>query len=275
MKPYSLLSSLAILGPAALTVAQTLNIVAHQDDDLLFMSPDLLSDVRSGRAVRTVFLTAGDAGQGEDYWTSRQAGSLATYAQIAGVANEWNEGDAGIEGFDIPVYELAAKPQIELAFMHIPDGNLDGSGFASTGSVSLQKLWEGTIDQIGTVDASGTTYTRDQLLDVLSDIIENFSPDRINTLDFVNDLGDGDHSDHHTTGFFADHASQNADNDAAFYGYMGYLVQNQPANLNADQIADKKNIFYFYAGYDSGTCNSDAACAGRPELAWLERQYLV
>ncbi|KAE8372487.1 GlcNAc-PI de-N-acetylase-domain-containing protein [Aspergillus bertholletiae] len=275
MKPSSLLSSLAVLGSAALTAAQTLNIVAHQDDDLLFMSPDVLNDVRSGRAVRTVFLTAGDAGLGEAYWTSRQAGSLATYAKIAGVANEWNEGDAGIEGFDIPLYGLAAMPQIELAFMHIPDGNGDGSGFAATGGVSLQKLWEGTISEIGTVDASGTTYTKTQLLDVLTDIIESFNPDRINTLDYVNDLGDGDHSDHHTTGFFADHASQNADNNADFYGYMGYLVSSLPANLNADQVADKKDIFYFYAGYDSGTCNSDAACAGRPELAWLEREYMV
>ncbi|KAB8234024.1 GlcNAc-PI de-N-acetylase-domain-containing protein [Aspergillus alliaceus] len=275
MRLSNFLSSLAILGPITLSAAQTLNIVAHQDDDLLFMSPDLLNDVRSGRAVRTVFLTAGDAGNGEGYWTGRQAGSLATYARIAKVDNDWEEGDAGIEGFDIPVYSLSAKPQIELAFLHIPDGNMDGSGFASTGSVSLQKLWEESIDQIGTVDASGTTYTKDELLDVLVDIIENFDPDRINTLDYVNDVGSGDHSDHYTTGYFADHASQLADNNANFFGYMGYPVRSLSPNLDAATIADKKDIFYFYAGYDAGTCHSDEGCAGRPELDWLARQYMV
>ncbi|KAE8356865.1 putative deacetylase LmbE-like domain-containing protein [Aspergillus coremiiformis] len=275
MKPYSIFSSLAILGPLTLSAAQTLNFVAHQDDDLLFLSPDLLGEVRSGRDVRTVFLTAGDAGNGEAYWTSRQAGSLAAYAQMVGVANDWIEGDAGIQGYDIPVYSLAAKPQIELAFMHLPDGNLDGSGFASTGSLSLQKLFDGTIQQIHTVDSSGTTYTKDQLIDVLADIIENFKPDRINTSDFVNDIGGGDHSDHYTTGYFVDHATRVADNNAAFFGYMGYPVISLPANLPAATVADKKAIFYQYAVYDAGTCHTDAGCAGRPELDWFQRQYTV
>ncbi|KAF7594635.1 hypothetical protein BBP40_008725 [Aspergillus hancockii] len=275
MKPSTFLSSLAVLGPCALTAAQTLNIVAHQDDDLLFITPDILNDIRSGRAVRTVFLTAGDAGNGEGYWTSRQAGSLAAYAAIAGVGNDWQEGDAGIDGFDIPIYSLAAQPQVELAFLHLPDGNMDGQGFEATGSVSLRQLWEGTIDQLGAIDDSGTTYTKDELIDVLADIIENFEPDRINTLDYVNDIGDGDHSDHYATGYFTDRASQTADNDADLVGYMGYGVNNFPANLDANTIADKKNIFYTYAPYDAGTCASDAACASRPEINWLQRQYTV
>src|ERR1700694_2302046 len=44
------------------TSGTTLNIVAHEDDDLLFLSPDLLHAIQAGRAVRTVFVTAGDSG---------------------------------------------------------------------------------------------------------------------------------------------------------------------------------------------------------------------
>ena len=39
-----------------------LNIVAHEDDDLLFTNPDELTSIRAGFPVRTVFITAGDAG---------------------------------------------------------------------------------------------------------------------------------------------------------------------------------------------------------------------
>ena len=40
----------------------TLAIVAHEDDDLLFITPGVLRAIRSGSAVRTVYLTAGDDG---------------------------------------------------------------------------------------------------------------------------------------------------------------------------------------------------------------------
>ena len=64
----------------------TLDVVAHQDDDLLFLSPDLLHDVQDGRCVRTVFVTAGDAGGDQAYWTSRQSGSMSAYATMASPA---------------------------------------------------------------------------------------------------------------------------------------------------------------------------------------------
>ena len=41
----------------------TLNVVAHEDDDLLFLSPDLLHVIQAGGSVRTIFVTAGDDGQ--------------------------------------------------------------------------------------------------------------------------------------------------------------------------------------------------------------------
>src|ERR1700749_3509165 len=66
---------------AAAAAGPTLNIVAHEDDDLLFLSPDLLHAIQGGGKVRTIFVTAGDAGSGTSYWTGRQNGMLAAYAQ--------------------------------------------------------------------------------------------------------------------------------------------------------------------------------------------------
>ncbi|MGD0803647.1 MAG: PIG-L family deacetylase [Candidatus Bathyarchaeia archaeon] len=41
-----------------------LYVSAHQDDDLIFMSPCLMEDLASGVGVWTVYVMAGDAGLG-------------------------------------------------------------------------------------------------------------------------------------------------------------------------------------------------------------------
>ena len=112
------------------SAGSTMIIVAHEDDSLLFLSPDLIHPIQGGRCVRTVFVTAGDDGQGPSYWSSREQGVEAAYAEIAGVANNWTQSDAGVAGHPIPVMTLSADPNLSLAFMRLPDGNLDGSGFA-------------------------------------------------------------------------------------------------------------------------------------------------
>lgn len=119
------LLGLAIVPSLAATTCSsgtTMNFVAHEDDDLLFMSPDLLHLVQGGHCVRTVFVTAGDDNQGTAYWQGRQAGSEAAYAQMAGVKNAWTTADAGISGHPMTLATLTAMPSLSLVFMHLPDG---------------------------------------------------------------------------------------------------------------------------------------------------------
>src|SRR5687767_9126872 len=61
-------------------------IVAHQDDDLLFMNPDLQESIQAGRKVITVYLTAGNDGATDQtrYWQSRKYGELVAYVAMAG-----------------------------------------------------------------------------------------------------------------------------------------------------------------------------------------------
>src|SRR5512135_2483446 len=87
-------------------------VVAHPDDDLLFLSPDLLHDIQRGECVRTVYLTAGNANRAATYWQRREAGERAAYAQMAAVPNAWARSDAGLPGHPIPMYELASRPGI-------------------------------------------------------------------------------------------------------------------------------------------------------------------
>ncbi len=89
---------------ASAATGSILNIVAHEDDDLLFLSPDLLHAIQSGRTVRTIIVTAGDAGDGASYWQSRESGSMAAYAQMSGVANSWTQSDAGVSWASDPAF---------------------------------------------------------------------------------------------------------------------------------------------------------------------------
>ena len=66
-----------------------LSIVAHEDDDLIFQNPALLEAIADGDCVRTVYVTAGDAGKAKRYWHEREQGPRAAHAQMAGVADSW------------------------------------------------------------------------------------------------------------------------------------------------------------------------------------------
>ncbi|KAE8154883.1 GlcNAc-PI de-N-acetylase-domain-containing protein [Aspergillus avenaceus] len=275
MKVSPLLGGLALLSRIPISTAQTLNIVAHEDDDLLFMSPDVLHEVQSGRAVRTVFLTAGDAGDiSTGYWEQRQAGSQAAYAQMAAVDDAWIQTDAGIAGKNIPLFTLRDKPEISLAFLQLPDGNLNGDGFSTTGQVSLQKLWKREINRIQAVNGS-SSYTYEELLNTLVDFMHDFQPDRVNTLDYVNQYGDGDHSDHHTAAYFVQIASGRCAVTHSLTGYTGYPIQKMDEDVFGDDLKAKQNVFFTYAAHDSKVCHDLEGCGDGNEAQWLKRQYTV
>jgi LmbE family N-acetylglucosaminyl deacetylase len=252
----------------------TLNIVAHEDDDLLFLSPDLLHAIQAGGKVRTVFITAGDAGMSSSYWTGRQNGMMAAYAKMAGVSNSWTQADAGIAGHPMPLYSLSAAPAVSLIFMRLPDGNPSGTGYARTNYESLQGLWTGSTSTIHAIDGS-SSYTKSSLVSTLTAMMSAFQATSVNTQDYVGSFGDGDHSDHHAAAYLAQAAQQGYSASVAFAGYVDYSDISLPANVTGSDFTAKSNAFYAYAPYDSQVCSSPSSCAGTDYPLWLQRQYLV
>ena len=252
----------------------TLNVVAHQDDDLLFLSPDLLHDVQSDRCVVTVFVTAGDHGQAADYWQEREAGPRAAYAQMAGVTDSWLTGDAGIPDHPAPLFTLEDNRNISLVFLRLPDGHY-GEGYASNNWESLQKLWQGDIGQVNAVDDT-SAYSKKDLVDALGELVTEYQPNKIRTLDYRGNFGDGDHSDHYATGKFTHEAQTTYAETIPIAGYIGYRSLYLPQNVFSPDLEKKQNAFYAYANYDY-VCNSTEMCS-EPEYAeyaaWLERSYV-
>lgn len=252
----------------------TLTIVAHEDDDLLFITPGVLRAIRSGSAVRTVYLTAGDDGLPASYWLTREDGPKAAYALMAGTANSWTESDAGIAGHPIPLFTLSGNPGISLAYMRLPDGNLTGTGFASTGQESLQRLWQQMIPAISAVNGS-SSYTQSSLIATLASLMTAFGPAQILTQDFVGTYGCGDHSDHYTTAYLTQAAAQQYAAPHIVTGYQGYGTENLPSNVSGADLSTKQSAFYAYAKDDPQVCDSRSGCVGSDYAIWLLREYAV
>lgn len=245
------------------------NIVAHLDDDLLFLNPALQVDLDNGWGVRTIVLTAGDAGLAEEYWLGREDGLRAAYAHMAGMSDDWVAVDAGVPGRGVTVESLVGNPAVQLVFLRLPDGNIDGSGFSSTGRVSLQQLWTGNTASCTTVDV-GETYTAAELVSALVALLGDPEPAVVRMLDFVGHFGDGDHSDHHASAYFALAATREAGLNRRV-GHRGYPIARLPQNVGASLVARKRATFLAYAAHDP------QVPLAAPDLGdygpWLARRY--
>ncbi|BGP13217.1 hypothetical protein JCM10213_005013 [Rhodosporidiobolus nylandii] len=260
-------------------VGGTVSVIAHADDDLLFQSPDLLGDVQGGGCQTTIIMTAGDSGTtGSTYFSARESGNQAAYAQMAGVSNAYTEFSAVFGGQPITVRTLTGAPNVQKVYFRLPDGNMDGSGFPTTGYQSLRMLYFGSISTI-TNQPKTATFSLATLRQALGEIITALQPTTIRTLDHMSDYDSGDHADHLTVGRLTAELQAQYAAKASFSGYMGYPVQNFPPTMQTTDASfmAKSNAFFAYAPYDSAECQAYASCvaAGRGESYWLQRQYAV
>jgi LmbE family N-acetylglucosaminyl deacetylase len=255
------------------TGGRVLNIVAHPDDDLLFLSPDLIDSIRSGAQVRTVFLTAGDAGRGPAYWQGRIRGIRAAYARTAGVGDLWKDLDPGLSG--ATGLSLAGAAHVSLVFLKLPDGGT-GTGFRRYGHASLPRLWRGEQSTIAAVDGSAT-YSRGRLLTALTGLMTAFAPDVIRTQDFLGRFGDGDHNDHHATAYLTRTASRAYSGSHRLVSYQDYATSRRTANVSGELLAAKQVAFATYSRDDVEVFTRGAPAAGyKPGFSdWLRRQYVL
>ena len=259
-----------------------LNIVAHEDDDLLFLSPDLLHELHDGDCVRTIFMTAGDAGSGKFYWLSRRLGSEAAYSSMLGIQNVWNEQTVQLGQ---AAYATIATPhesaQVSLVFLNLPDGDLRGQGFPASDDESLAKLYDGAISTVRTVDGQ-SHYTYDELVHSLVAFMSAYRPSAIHTQADAPSEQYPDHSDHITTGKIttlaaAQYSEQYLSGAAAIplTRYIGYPVHGYDPNVSAPDLEQKEAAFLAYAHYDRGVCQSFGQCAETPTYgSYLTRQYV-
>ncbi|MDI2029401.1 PIG-L family deacetylase [Saccharopolyspora sp. TS4A08] len=270
-----LLCSLTPGAAAAAPRASHVQVVAHPDDDMLFMSPDVALALRSGARVTTVFLTAGesDVRPPADYAASRQSGTRAAFAAMAGAADDWTRSALALPGGrQAELQRLRQRPEVALVFLGLPDDNDPDSRHA------LSELWRDPAHRVPTIPATGsvvsaTGHDRASVIGSLRRIVDEFAPTLVRTQDprpdprYQGQWGAAhDHPDHVATARFTETALRGA--DLPLLHYRDYNVADAPANLPDRVVAAKRAVFARYAEHDP------QVSLGAPYDAWLASMRL-
>ncbi|MET8753248.1 PIG-L family deacetylase [Streptomyces sp. NPDC004667] len=202
---------------------RTVDFIAHPDDDLYFMNPDVRHSIADGAALTTVYLTSGEAdgrniGGHEEkvlaaegrlpapdkplYAEARQNGILAAYAQMAtrDPASPWRRSvisTAGGARAEVDV--LAAKPSVQLVWLEMREAE----SVHGNAPWSLHGLWDGRTRVIRSQLIAGSpvtkpfTYTRSQVVATLTGLLEKYRPTLVRTQDPTPGKNPkADHQDH-------------------------------------------------------------------------------
>lgn len=256
-----------------------MQFVAHEDDDILFMNPDLTHDIKAGNCIRTVFFTAGDAGSNELYWLGRQHGAEAAYDSILGKPNQsWTERIVSLDSsHTVTVANPRGDHTISLIFLHLPDGSPYGTGYASRHFESLRKLYTRAIPAVHSIDRSENTYTYGDLSTTLTHLMTVYKPHELRVQSTYSGNGTKDHSDHNAVGEFTTLAYRGyseTNPDTTLTYYLGYPVQDLPENITGEDYNQKVDAFLSFSKFDPATCRTLAICnANTVYGAYLARQY--
>lgn len=260
-----------------------LQIIAHEDDDLLFMNPALQTNIDQGDCIRTIYLTAGDSGQDRFYWLSREQGSKAAYSSMFKTTTPWVEKPLSLQGgAQVNVAELETTNRVSLVFFKLPDGNLLGQGFLHTQSASLAKLYQDQQSRLSTVDGLGS-FSRGELVTGLAHIMDLVKPDVIRTQSTELSREVHEHSDHIAAGHFALLATElytsrlpEQSKKPAMEFYQGYPVRERPSNVSGESLSRKLAVFEIYTRFDDAACNPKTGCWKKSNYSrYVSRQYLM
>lgn len=250
-------------------------IVAHTDDDLLFMNPDIANSISNGEVATTVFVTAGDAGREDWYWQGRETGIKAAYAVMAGT-DDWVDETVSIvqndTQFDVVSSYLSSAPEVRLYFLRIPDGA--GEIADPNEYETLARLEEGTLTSADSVDGQAS-YTRDDLVNVLTGLMEAHQPSAFRLQVSDGDASFGEHTDHiHATEFALEAFDAfEAENDYRVYHYVNYQSRTLEPNLSPEEAAFSLEVMQAYAAHDSGVTDEYGNLLPVFE-DWSMRQYV-
>ncbi|HSX23952.1 MAG TPA: PIG-L family deacetylase, partial [Candidatus Saccharimonadales bacterium] len=237
-----------------------MNVVAHQDDDLLFINPDLLHDIKAGKCIRTIYVTAGDAGGGALYWQGREQGSEAAYSSLIGNTNIWIHRIVKLSDHTfVTVANPRGNTKVSLIFMRLPDGNIRGQGFRTSHYESLERLEAGRISIMQAADKQ-STYTSAELTTTLTTLMETYQPTEVRTqAPYNGSMLYPDHSDHMAVGRYArgSFGQYSAQTTATIHYYFGYPIRQMPPNVSGDDLTAKVSAFLEYAKFDGGVCHTD------------------
>ncbi len=257
--------------------------VAHEDDDLLFMNPDIADSIAAGNRVVIVHLTSGDLTTSEvasshdhvdftRYWVDRERGILNSYAYMAlgpdhafdtyvadGVPDGWTARMLTAGGVAMPQYDLVAPSgqTLSAVFMRLSDfelqgawNDLPGAGgqqLAGAGSLpagaTITDGCDGDVCPLGTALAS-QMVSRDQLQGALEALIEQFGGDSVSAQDATTPT-----SGPSPSGMFWDSLGTPSDGFTDYWDHVFSAAFTLAAATRAQATLDHGLAVRLYRGY--------------------------
>jgi LmbE family N-acetylglucosaminyl deacetylase len=237
-------------------------IVAHSDDDLLFINPELQPSLKSGRPYRVIVMTC-DEFNGNPPGMSREQlagqlreGARRAYASLAGVANDWRKETLVVAGKTVEVDTLNPAPQIQSVWLNLPDGG------DSLHQDALLNLWETagytttTIVPTGSPVTQVQTYDGGQVYQVLVGLLNLYQPTVVRIQDlYPDERHRSEHADHVATAAFAQLAMKTYEGPTGFgfsllTRYRCYNTMESGENVPAALLTPKTNAYKLYNALD-------------------------
>jgi len=283
-----------------LTASWDVYVHAHEDDWQLWQSPMTYYDYQNGDNLLFITATAGDGGQGASWWQAREAGQEASVRALAGsglaeASSSVNICYTAVGQVCHSIWHYTYGDRTTSFFMRLPDGNLNGSGFASTGFHSLPKLRDGRDLTLTALDNSATYVSWADFYLTLQAIVSTYAPydstTWLNAPEFDRAMvTGGPNSDCPSCPGHADHLAVadavyqitvglNAPWGRAFFiDYpMGWNDTRYPANLDATMYAIKKSFFMAYSDTIKAMTGFDEYLYGWTVQFWensFHREYV-
>ena len=255
---------------------------AHQDDWQLFMNPNAYYDVRNNSAkVVFVYLTAGDAGAGigngggtQPYYLARENGAkLSVKFMVDSGRTTLSPVTTSASYAGHPVTKWVYGNTVSY-FLRLPDGNVGGIGYATTGQQSLKRLRDKNSPMLMAVDSSTSYQSWEDLKTTLKALIDHErgnAPDVwVHCTDTDTTKNVGDHEDHlHTAKAVMDAvAGMNCINKIH---YLDYVTSKMPENITpAERDIEAATFGVLTAGLTELGHRSSWDALHR---SWLGRQY--
>ncbi|HYS62646.1 MAG TPA: ricin-type beta-trefoil lectin domain protein [Paraburkholderia sp.] len=244
-----------------------ITVVAHLDDDLLFVDPGISERLDAGWCITTVHLIGGANGADFAYVQTRERASRLAYARMAGVRDDWLESNITVAGKPVHQMVLKAKPQVRLLEFRLPGGGVRG------GREPLGLLWEqnATLSTYP-MNADGSArvkYDRDSLSATLKVILAQASeiftlnPD---TVPFI------EHPDHIYAARITRHVAQTLGKSVPIEYHVTYPTGGWPGNLPAAEVQRKRDIVASYFSID-GSESSHVFGEFQWDGNWVARRY--
>ncbi|MGY2067461.1 PIG-L family deacetylase [Blastococcus sp. SYSU DS0619] len=231
--------------------ASVLAVVAHPDDDLLFVNPDLDAGIHAGIPTTVVYVSAGDAllplAEASDRARDRRRGIQDAYRVSGDVGDlplqgEWDGEVVELGGRRVEEFRLRQRPGVRVAFLGLPDGRL--SRLASGATLT-------TVPAAGGLVADVQQYDRGDVVSVLRGLMERYRPTVLHVTELLADHRydvPQSHPDHRAaTALALEAARRYRAAQATWLPYVlehrDYGVGQHPVNLDPATRARKRELF--------------------------------